>query len=86
MELKAALVDAVVKMEQRKKEIVGLKLANEGLIAGNSTKAQKSGMARLWIFSFLASVVAGAVFMRLCLEMVLVTSSGVNDLAECLNF
>jgi len=34
MEVKAALADAVVKMEQQKKETARLKLANEALSAG----------------------------------------------------
>jgi len=51
-----------VKMEQQKKEICGLKLANEALIAGDKTNARKPAMARFWIFGILASVAAGAVF------------------------
>jgi len=62
MELKAAIADVVVKMEQQKKEICGLKLANEALIAGDKTNARKPAMARFWIFGILASVAAGAVF------------------------
>ena len=41
MELKAALADAVVKMEQQKKEISELKAANEALNAANKAISQK---------------------------------------------
>ena len=41
MELKAALADAVVKMEQQKKEISELKAANEALNTANKAMSQK---------------------------------------------
>ena len=64
-EVKAALADAVVKMEQQKKEIAGLKLANDALSAANNASPQKSGMMRLWVLGLLGSLVSGAIFMRL---------------------
>ena len=64
-EVKAALADAVVKMEQYKKEIAGLKLANDALSAANNASPHKSGMMRLWVLGLLGSLVAGAMFMRL---------------------
>ena len=64
-EVKAALADAVVKMEQQKKEIAGLKLANDALSAANNASPHKSGMMRLWVLGLLGSLVAGAMFMRL---------------------
>ena len=42
-EVKAALADAVVKMEQQKKEIAGLKLANDALSAANNARPQNQG-------------------------------------------
>ena len=42
-EVKAALADAVVKMEQQKKEIAGLKLANDALSAANNARPQNHG-------------------------------------------
>ena len=39
VELKSAIVDAVVKMEQMKKEITALKEANEALNAGNLARS-----------------------------------------------
>lgn len=47
MELKAALADAVVKMEQHKKEILALKVENEALNAVNKATTQKSVMKRI---------------------------------------
>ena len=41
MELKAALADAVVKMEQQKKEISELKAANEAIDTANKAMSQK---------------------------------------------
>ena len=41
MELKAALADAVVKMEQQKKEISELKAANEAINTANKAMSQK---------------------------------------------
>ena len=64
-EVKAALADAVVKMEQQKKEIAGLKLANDALSAANNASPQKSGMMKLWILGLLALLAAGAMFVRL---------------------
>ena len=64
-EVKAALADAVVKMEQQKKEIAGLKLANDALSAANNASPHKSGMMRLWVLGLLGSLVTGAMFMRL---------------------
>ena len=64
-EVKAALADAVVKMEQQKKEIAGLKLANDALSAANNASPHKSGMMRLWVLGLLGSLVSGAIFMRL---------------------
>ena len=40
MELKAALADAVVKMEQQKKEISELKAANEAINTANKAMSQ----------------------------------------------
>nr|CAB3465592.1 unnamed protein product [Digitaria exilis] len=53
-ELKAALGDAVLKLEQQRKEIRSL------------SKSQKSGMKRVWMFDlFVSSVVAAEVFVHL---------------------
>ena len=41
MELKAALADAVVRMEQQKKEISELKAANEAINTANKAMSQK---------------------------------------------
>ena len=40
VELKSAIVDVVVKMEQMKKEIAALKEANEALNAGNLARSE----------------------------------------------
>ena len=64
-EVKAALADAVVKMEQQKKEIAGLKLANDAMSAGKRCQAPESRMMRLWVLGLLGSLVSGAIFMRL---------------------
>ena len=65
MELKAALADAMVKMEQQKKEITSQKVANEALNAANKTRSQKLVMKRLWMLGLLVPFAAAVVFMRL---------------------
>ena len=65
MEVKAALADAVVKMELQKKEIAELKAENLALTAANRARPQKSGMMKLWILGLLALLAAGAMFVRL---------------------
>ena len=49
VDLKSAIADAVVKMEQMKKEIAALKEANEALNAGNLARSQKAMMNKLWV-------------------------------------
>ena len=49
VDLKSAIADAVVKMEQMKKEIAALKEANKALNAGNLAMSQKAKMNKLWI-------------------------------------
>jgi len=66
VELKAALADAVVKMEQQKEEISALKVENEALKAGNKGSVLKSVMKRVLLFGLVVPIVAGAaVFMCL---------------------
>ena len=49
VDLKSAIADAVVKMEQMKKKIAALKEANEALNAGNLAMSQKAKMNKLWV-------------------------------------
>ena len=49
VDLKSAIADAVVKMEQMKKEIAALKEANEALNAGNLARSQKAMINKLWV-------------------------------------
>jgi len=49
VELKSTIADAVVKMEQQKKEITALKEANEALNAGNLARSQKEMMNKVWV-------------------------------------
>ena len=49
VDLKTAIADAVVKMEQMKKEIAALKEANEALNAGNLARSQKAMINKLWV-------------------------------------
>ena len=65
MELKAALADAVVKMEQQKKEITALKEANEALNAGNLARSQKAMMNKLWLVGLVVGFGGAAAFMLL---------------------
>ena len=65
MELKAALANAVVKMEKQKKEISELKAANEALNAANKAMSQKSVKRSLWMFGLVVPFATVAVFMRL---------------------
>ena len=65
MELKAALANAVVKMEKQKKEISELKAANEALNAANKAMSQKSVKRSLWMRGLVVPFAAVAVFMRL---------------------
>ena len=65
MELKAALADAVVKMEKQKKEISELKAANEALNAANKAMSQTSVKRSLWMCGLVVPFAAVAVFMRL---------------------
>jgi hypothetical protein len=64
VELKAALADAVVKMEQQKEEISALKVENEALKAANKASMQKSLMKTVLLIG-LAVPATAAVFMRL---------------------
>ncbi|KAG2601068.1 hypothetical protein PVAP13_5KG567600 [Panicum virgatum] len=67
VELKAALADAVVKMEQLKEEISALKVENQALKAANKTSAQKPLMKTVLLIGLAvpAAAAAAAVFMRL---------------------
>ncbi|KAG2610285.1 hypothetical protein PVAP13_4KG179433 [Panicum virgatum] len=65
VELKAALADAVVKMEQQKEEISALKVENEALKAANKASAQKSLMKTVLLIGLAVLAAAAAVFMRL---------------------
>lgn len=67
MELKSALANAVVKMEQQKKEITAPKEANEALNAANRPRSQKAGMNKFWVLGLVVSFAAAAAagFMRL---------------------
>jgi len=49
VDLKSAIANAVVKMEQMKKEIAALKEANKALNAGNLAMSQKAKMNKLWV-------------------------------------
>ena len=49
VDLKSAIADDVVKMEQMKKEIAALKEANKALNAGNLAMSQKAKMNKLWV-------------------------------------
>ena len=65
VELKAALADAVVKMEQQKEEISALKVENEALKAANKASMQKSLMKTVLLIGLAIPAAAVAVFMRL---------------------
>ena len=65
VELKAALADAVVKMEQQKEEISALKVENEAPKAANKASAQKSLMKMVLLIGLSIPAAAVAVFMRL---------------------
>ena len=54
VDMKSAIADAVVKMEQMKKEIAALKEANEALNAGNLARSQKAMMNKLWVVGLVA--------------------------------
>ena len=60
VELKSAIVDAVVKMEQMKKEITALKEANEALNGGNLARSQKAMMNKLWVVGLVVGFGAAA--------------------------
>ena len=64
-EVKAALADAVVKMEQQKEEISALKVENEALKAANKASAQMSLMKTVLLIGLAVLAAAAAVFMRL---------------------
>ena len=49
VDLKSAIANAVVKMEQMKKKIAALKEANEALNGGNLARSQKAMMNKLWV-------------------------------------
>ena len=65
VELKAALADAVVKMEQLKEEISALKVENQALKAANKTSAQKPLMKTVLLIGLAVPAATVAVFMRL---------------------
>ena len=65
VELKAALADAVVKMEQLKEEISALKVENEAPKAANKASAQKSLMKMVLLIGLSIPAAAVAVFMCL---------------------
>ena len=65
VELKAALADAVVKMEQQKEEISALKVENEALKAANKASMQKSLMKTVLLIGLAIPAAAAVVFMRL---------------------
>jgi len=60
VDLKSAIADAVVKMEQMKKEIAALKEANEALNAGNLARSQKTLMNKLWLVGLVVGFGAAA--------------------------
>ena len=60
VDLKSAIADAVVKMEQMKKEITALKEANEALNAGNLARSQKTLMNKLWLVGLVVGFGAAA--------------------------
>ena len=65
MELKAALADAVVKMELQKKEITALKEGNFVVDAANRARSQKCGMMKLWAVGVVVCLAAAGGLMRL---------------------
>jgi len=65
VELKAALADAVVKMEQQKEEISALKVENEALKAANKASMQKSLMKTDLLIGLAVPAAVAVVFMRL---------------------
>ena len=60
VDLKSAIADAVVKMEQMKKEIAALKEANEALNAGNLARSQKAMINKLWVVGLVVRFGGGA--------------------------
>jgi len=60
VDLKSAIADAVVKMEQMKKKIAALKEANEALNAGNLARSQKAMMNKLWVVGLVVGFGGGA--------------------------
>ena len=65
VERKSTTADAVVKMEQQKKEITALKEANEALNAGNLARSQKAMMNKLWLVGLVVGFAGAAAFMLL---------------------
>ena len=65
VDLKSAIADAVVKMEQMKKEIAALKEANEALNAGNLARSQKAMMNKLWLVGLVVGFGGAVAFMLL---------------------
>ena len=65
VDMKSAIADAVVKMEQMKKKIAALKEANEALNAGNLARSQKAMMNKLWLVGLVVGFAGAAAFMLL---------------------